>query len=222
MHAHDVFVTGATGYIGRSLVGTLLGRGHRVRALVRRGSEHRVSAGATTVHGDALDAASYRDSIAPADTFVHLVGTPHPAPWKARQFRAIDLRSIQAAVGAARFAGIRHFIYLSVAHPAPVMAAYIAVRKEGEALLERSGLRATIVRPWYVLGPGHRWPTLLLPVYSVLEKLPVTRDMALRLGLVTIDDIVATLVRAVEHPPQSVLAIGVPEIRRAASRASAH
>jgi uncharacterized protein YbjT (DUF2867 family) len=222
MHVHDVFVTGATGYIGRSMVSALLSRGHRVRALVRRGSETRVCAGAVPVHGDALEAASYRDSVAPADTFVHLVGAPHPAPWKARQFRAVDLRSVEAATEAAGHGGVRHFVYLSVAHPAPVMAAYIAVRQQGEALLERSGMRVTIVRPWYVLGPGHRWPMLLLPIYSVLEKVPQTRDMALRLGLVTLDDIVAALVRAVENPPVSVRTVGVPEIRRARLKASAN
>jgi uncharacterized protein YbjT (DUF2867 family) len=221
MHAHDVFVTGATGYIGRFLIGALLGRGHRVRALVRRGSEAKVPAGALSVHGDALEGASYRDSVAPADTFVHLVGTPHPAPWKARQFREVDLRSIEAAVDAARHARVQHFVYLSVAHPAPVMAAYIAVRRKGEALLAQSGISATMVRPWYVLGPGHRWPALLLPVYALLERIPTTRETALRLGLVTLEDIVAALVRAVEHPPETIVAIGVPEIRGAQLKASA-
>ena len=33
-----VFVTGATGYMGRRLLAVLLARGHRVRALARRGS----------------------------------------------------------------------------------------------------------------------------------------------------------------------------------------
>ena len=35
--ALDVFVTGATGYLGRSLVPELLARGQRVTALVRAG-----------------------------------------------------------------------------------------------------------------------------------------------------------------------------------------
>src|ERR1043166_2837093 len=121
MATHDVFVTGATGYLGRALIAALIARGHTVRALVRPGSESKVAGGAHAVIGDALDAASYRERIAPADPFVHLVGTPHPAPWKGRQFRAVDLVSIRAAVPAAIHAGVAHFVYLSVAHPAPVM-----------------------------------------------------------------------------------------------------
>lgn len=215
MERHEVFVTGATGYIGGALAPALLARGHRVRALIRAGSERKAPPGVLCVQGDALDAASYQDSIAPADTFVHLVGTPHPAPWKGRSFREIDLVSIKEAVAAALHAEVSHFIYLSVAHPAPIMAAYIAVRKEGEALLGASGLRRTFMRPWYVLGPGHYWPFLLAPVYGLLARLPQTREMVLRLGIVTIGEMTAALVDAVEHPPQSVRILNVPEIARA-------
>ena len=214
-----VFITGATGYLGRALVPALHARGHRVRALVRSGSESRLPAGAEAVTGDALDAASFRHAIAPADTFVHLIGTPRPNPFKGRQFREVDLASIRAAVPAAVEAGVGHFVYLSVAHPAPVMAAYIAVRREGERLLEASGLRATILRPWYVVGPGHYWPVVLVPAYALLEKLPSTRDMALRLGLVAIEEMTAALVNAVEHPPQTHRVVDVAEIARARMRA---
>src|SRR5262245_44534726 len=113
--AHDVFVTGATGYMGRALIPMLLERAHRVRALTRPGSENKLPAGVIPVAGDALDGASFRDRIAPADTLIHLVGTPHPAPWKGQQFRAVDLVSIRAAVAAAVQAHVAHFIYVSVA-----------------------------------------------------------------------------------------------------------
>jgi uncharacterized protein YbjT (DUF2867 family) len=58
-------------------------------------------------------------------------------------------------VSAAKEAGVRHFIYLSVAHPAPMMQAYLEVRIECEQAIQVAGLNATILRPWYVLGPGH-------------------------------------------------------------------
>lgn len=209
-------MTGATGYIGRRLIPALLARGHHVQALTRAASAGRVPPGAEAVIGDALDAATYVHSLARVDTLVHLVGTPHPSPAKVAEFQRIDKPSIEAAVAAASTAGVAHLVYVSVAHPAPLMRAYITVRAAGERAIADAGLTATILRPWYVLGPGRYWPMLLTPVYAVLERIPATRERARRLGLVTIDQMVRALVTAVEQPPVRGIrrVIEVPEIRR--------
>lgn len=212
---HRVFMTGATGYLGRPLARVLVERGHQVHGLVRRGSEGRLSPGVTAVPGDALDGASFGHAVAPADTFVQLVGVPHPRPAKAAQFLSVDLASMRESVAAAQAAGVRHFVYVSVAQQVPAMRAYQAARAEGERLLRRSGLDATILRPWYVLGPGHRWPYVLLPLYWICERLPRTRETARRAGLVTLAQMTAALVHAVEHPADGVRIVEVPEIRRA-------
>ena len=208
-----VFIAGGTGYIGRPLIQALLQDGLNVRALARPGSESKLPAGCTPVVGDALDVSSYQAQVAPADTFVHLVGVAHPGPGKAQQFRAIDLKSIEAAVTAARAAAVRHFIYVSVAHPAPVMQDYIAVRTRGEELIRDAGLNATILRPWYVLGPGHWWPYALLPIYALMETIPATREGATRLGLVKHRQMVAALRRAVHTPVDGIAVRNVKDIR---------
>jgi uncharacterized protein YbjT (DUF2867 family) len=211
----SVFITGGTGYMGQRLIPLLLERGHHVRALVRRGSEKKLFAGCTPVLGSALDETSYAGQVAPADTFVQLVGVSHPSPSKAEEFRKVDLVSGLAAVAAAKTAGIRHFVYLSVGQPAPMMKAYVKVRAECEAAIRTADLNATILRPWYVLGPGHRWPYLLIPAYKLAELLPPTRDGALRLGLVTLEQMTLALLRAVENPAQGIRIVSVPEIRTA-------
>jgi uncharacterized protein YbjT (DUF2867 family) len=216
--SHLVFVTGGTGYLGSALVAQLLARGHRVRALARPQSVSRLAPGCEPVVGDALAAASFAGAVAPADAFVQLVGTPHPGPTKGREFRAIDLVSAEASISAARAAGVGHFVYVSVAQPAPVMREYVAVRAAGEAAVRAAGLRATFLRPWYVLGPGHRWAHALGPLYWLAERLPWTRDTALRLGLVTRREMVAALVEAVERPAAVLRIVDVPEIRGAPAR----
>lgn len=194
-------MTGGTGYLGRPLLDELLERGHAVRALVRPGSEGKLPTGAVKALGNALDESTFASSISAGSTLVHLVGTPHPSPAKAAEFRRVDLVSIQASTRAAVTSRAAHIIYVSVAHPAPIMDAYIAVRREGEALVSATGIPATILRPWYVLGPGHWWPYALVPVYAVLRQIPSTRDGALRLALVTHRAMVNALVHAVENPP---------------------
>jgi uncharacterized protein YbjT (DUF2867 family) len=169
------------------------------------------------VIGNALDALTFADAVQPSDTFVQLVGVPHPSPAKAAEFRSIDLASARASVSAAAGAGITHFVYVSVAQPSPVMKAYQAVRAEGERMIRDSGLAATILRPWYVLGPGHRWPYALVPMYWLFERIPATRETARRLGLVTLDEMVGALAHSVESPADGVRIVEVPSIRRTAS-----
>ena len=217
MTAKNVFITGGTGYIGRVLIPRLIKRGHEVRALVRQGSERKLPPGCEPVVGDALDASTFADQILPSDTFVQLVGVAHPSPAKAAEFQSIDLASIRASVSAATVAGVKHFVYVSVAQPSPVMKAYQAVRAQGEQMIRDSGLDATILRPWYVLGPGHRWPYALIPMYWLFEQIPSTRDTARRLGLVTLNQIVSALVASVEGTADGIRMLEVPSIRSAAS-----
>jgi len=214
-----VFVTGGTGFMGRSLIMELVRRGYTVKALARHGSEKKLPHGCAIVHGDALDKNSYVSNIAPAETFVQLIGVTHPNPAKKDEFKAVDLGSARAAIEAAREAGIKHFVYVSVAQPAPVMKYYIAVRAEVETMIRESGIDATILRPWYVLGPGRNWPLFLKPIYWLMEQIPATRESAQRLGLVTLDQMVGALVRSVENPAHGVRILGVPEIRGPATGA---
>jgi len=214
-----VLVTGGTGYVGRRLVRALVRRDHRVRVLARPESVASVADGAQPVIGNALDVRSFTAALRPGDTIVHLVGTPHPSPAKAAEFQRVDLPSIKAAIAAATTAAAAHLVYVSVAHPAPVMKAYVDARRAGEQAIADARLTATVLRPWYVLGPGHWWPIVLLPMYGLAWATPSMRDGAQRLGLVTLRQMVDALVSAVEHPPapRTTRVVEVPEIRRGLS-----
>jgi uncharacterized protein YbjT (DUF2867 family) len=209
----NVFVTGGTGYMGSRLIPLLIERGHQVTALVRQESQTKLPGTARPVIGDALKTDSYAQYVGGADTFVHLIGVAHPSPAKAMEFRTIDLVSVQAALKAARDAGVRHFIYLSVAQPAPMMQAFVSVRAQGEAMIRASGIPATFLRPWYVLGPGHRWPYALLPIYWLFERFPSKKETAQRLGLITIRQMINALVWSVEHPASETRILDVPQMR---------
>jgi uncharacterized protein YbjT (DUF2867 family) len=213
MMTNQIFITGGSGYIGRRLIPELMRHGYQIVALVRSGSEGKLPAGCLPVFGNALDRSSFASRVPRRAAFIQLVGTPHPSPAKAREFKTVDLVSMRESVAAAIAAESSHFVYVSVAQPAPFMKAYIDVRAKGEELLGQSGLNATIMRPWYVLGPGHRWPYCLLPFYWLLERIPRTSESALRLGLVTLDQIVKTLVHSIDHPAQGIRIVTVDRIR---------
>ena len=79
--------------------------------------------------------------------------------------------------------------------------------------MRASGLNATVLRPWYVLGPGHRWPLVLKPLYRAAELIPFMRESAQRLGLITLDQMIQALTAATETPALGIRTLDVPEIR---------
>jgi hypothetical protein len=97
------------------------------------------------------------------------------------------------------------------------MRAYVDVRRRVEEEVIASGIPHTFVRPWYVLGPGHRWPYLFIPMYWVFHALPSTRDGAKRLGLVTLPQMLNSLVWSVETAGSESRTLNVVDIRRIGS-----
>ena len=74
---------------------------------------------------------------------------------------------------AAQRAGIVHFVYVSVAQPAPLMRAYVAARTQGEALLRASGLAVA------VLGRGMCWSRSSLAAAAAARVLDCAGALAI-------------------------------------------
>jgi uncharacterized protein YbjT (DUF2867 family) len=221
--SRSILVTGATGYLGRALIARARPRGHRIKALVRAETAHPLPRDVPQVVGSPFAVEDVERALSCGDTLVHLIGTPRPNPSKARQFREVDLASADIAARAAARVGVAHIVYVSVAHPAPIMHAYVDARRDAEAAFRATGLPVTVLRPWYVLGPSHWWPVVLLPIYKILEAVPSKRNAALRLGLVTHTQMITALMRAIEDGPSGTRVIEVPEIRSMlAERPSRH
>jgi len=211
-----IFITGGTGYIGSRLIKALLKTGeYRIKALVRKGSEHKLPTGCEVIIGNALDATSYIAAAASAEAFIHLVGVPHPSPAKKAAFDAIDLVSVEQAAAVIIGNKLPHVIYLSVSqYPGRIMKEYRQVRATGETLLKATGAQCSFIRPWYVLGPGHWWPVLLTPLYALAGFIPAIREQSRQQGLVTINQMIRMLHFAINHPPENGVSIyNVPEIK---------
>jgi uncharacterized protein YbjT (DUF2867 family) len=184
-------------------------------ALVRKGSETKLPAGSHAVIADPFQAESFVSKIPKGSIFVQLLGVSHPGPKKKDLFRTIDLVSVKASAVAAKAAGSSHFVYVSVAQtPTKLMQDYQDCRAEGEAYIQSTGLPATIIRPWYVVGPGHYWPLLLSPIFKIMEIIPATARKARALRLVSLTQMLQTLVFAIEHPLAGTRIFEVSEIRK--------
>jgi nucleoside-diphosphate-sugar epimerase len=94
-----IFLTGATGYIGRAVLDTLVRSGHQVTALVRDNEKAaRVAArGAHPVVGNLADPGSYRATADAQDGYVHTAFDSSGS-----QGIAVDRQTIDVLLGAAR------------------------------------------------------------------------------------------------------------------------
>jgi uncharacterized protein YbjT (DUF2867 family) len=131
-----ILVTGATGHVGRELVGQLVDAGERVRVLVRDlDRAATLPASAERVVGDLVDADSLAAGFDGTDRLFLLVpGIAHDG--------AVN------ALAAARSAGVRKIVYLSTyavaIEPMPAMGRW---HHEREQLIAQSGIPATYLRP---------------------------------------------------------------------------
>ena len=74
-------------------------------------------------------------------------------------------------------------------------------------------MNATILRPFYVIGPGHYWPLLFFPVYKLLELIPATKEMIQHYGLLNLKQLIAALAKAAEHPPSGIRILSIQDIK---------
>src|SRR5262249_61365701 len=106
MKASNISITGATGYLGYALSRALMAEGYAVRALVRPGTAHRAAPGTEVCELDLFSEEELAAVLRCGETVVHLIGTSHPNPSKAREFLEVDLASVRACAAAAVRAGV--------------------------------------------------------------------------------------------------------------------
>jgi dihydroflavonol-4-reductase len=110
-----VFVTGATGFIGATLVRELLGDGYRVRALVRPDSDRRNLAGLDLElwEGDILDRGSLERGFAGCDTLYHTAADYRLWTRRPADMYEVNVVGTRNVLGAALKANISRVIYTS-------------------------------------------------------------------------------------------------------------
>ncbi|MCC6864875.1 MAG: NAD(P)H-binding protein [Ignavibacteria bacterium] len=210
----NIFITGGTGYIGSRVIPLLIQKGFKIKGLIRKGSEKKLPKGVEPVLGNALNSKTFISYVNGCDIFIHLIGVSHPGPGKEKEFNEIDKVSVEEAVKAVLETGVKLFIYLSVAEPAPFMKEFINIRKYGEKIISDTGINAVFIKPWYVLGPGHYWPYIILPIYWLFFIIPPFKDAAKRLYPVKLKNVLNAIVHSAENPPTGILKLSTKDLKK--------
>lgn len=180
-----IAITGATGFVGQTLLDHAAQAGASIRALTRRPQEPRP--GVEWIKGD-LDAhAALGRLVTGAEAVIHVAGVVN-AP-DAAGFEHGNVTGTLNVIEAALAAGVPRFVCVSsLSAREPDLSAYGASKARAEKLVMASGLDWTIVRPPAIYGPRDtemfelfklaRWGVLPMPPREGRSSLLHTDDLA--------------------------------------------
>ena len=212
----NVFVTGATGFVGTYVIRALLERGHTVRALVRPGSEGRLDArddaGVTPVPGDVGKPDTLNGALDGADAVVHLVGIIEEAPSKGATFERMHVEATRNVVGAASAAGVSRFVHMSACGArGDAPSRYLTTKWAAEELVRAAGFAHGVVfKPSLLFGDPdphgtgavrpefatRLWTTLVRP----FPVLPVFGDGRYAVQPIHVDAVARAFAQALDVP----------------------
>lgn len=207
-----IFLTGASGFIGRNALPRLRARGEQVRGLVPPGEPLNGLGGedAEVVRGDVTDWASLQTLRAPADTVVHAAALMLPN--RAEDIRRVNVEGTRAVVRFAQECGARRLVYFSAVSAAyRKRNVYGDSKLEAEAIVAASGIPYTILRPTMVYGRdgGLHFQQLVRLVRRAPGALPILGSGQALLQPVWIEDVVRALELVLDHPSAAGRTYGV-------------
>ncbi|MFE7029801.1 aminotransferase class I/II-fold pyridoxal phosphate-dependent enzyme [Streptomyces sp. NPDC057621] len=212
----DVLVTGASGFIGGHLTRRLTEHGHRVRVLVREGSDRSAFAGldVEVATGDLSDPESLRCATSGVRHVYNCAGLSADwGPWE--EFRRINVDGSRNLVEAAHRAGtVERLLHLSTtdvygypvtpcdesAEPRDIGLPYNRSKVLGERAVrqaaERTGLPVTVVRPVSVYGPRSKDFVIEIATLLLSRQMVYVRGGAVPAGLVYVGNLVDGMIAA--------------------------
>lgn len=219
-----IFVTGATGYLGRALVPRLKAEGHEVRALVRASSstDDLARSGATLFTGDITDRYSLREGMSGADWVIHAAAFVEMDDRRGLMTRvnvdgSENVASLAYKLGVGRFLSVSSIASFggspddgSLANEdSPVRTPYPSLYSETKHLGQqrirewaRQGLRVNTVYPSLIYGPPGKKQGANIVVRSILQgRFPVIVGPEGLASWVYIDDVVEAMVRVIARAP---------------------
>lgn len=195
-----VFVTGGTGFVGRSIVRRLLSRGEQIRVLYR-GERRRFIQDERIewIPGEIGSRESLLCGMKGADAVIHLVGIlVEPG---GQTFEKLHVDGTQNVVEAMKQSGVRRLLHMSALGTGPNAASrYHQTKWRAEALVLAAPPDATIFRPSLIFGREDRSVNLLAKIASYSPVVPVLGSGENRLQPVWVEDVSEAFVRSLKNP----------------------
>jgi uncharacterized protein YbjT (DUF2867 family) len=188
-----VFVAGATGAVGRTVVRLAAQRQLRLIPHLRPSTARRQGALPDAAVLELSDTAALTEAMRGCGAVLQLIGTMRRRFASGDTYETSDIGTTAQLVEAARRSGRPHFVLLSSVGAGRPWGAYLKAKARAEAIVRESGLPFTVVRPSAFIGEGHRAPPGLaalsrLPTLARLRPIRVEQLAGLLLDLATQGD----------------------------------
>lgn len=218
----NILVTGATGFVGRSLVPALIAAGHKVRCAVRKKNENLM---ADQVLINCLEQqANWSDALHGIDTVIHLAARVHVMQEKSESaldaYCHVNTKATKCLAEQAAKHQVKRFIFLSsikvngeftktgapftesVAKPTedPYGRSKYLAEQHLQLISQNTGMEYVIIRPPLIYGPGVQANFLkMMELVSKGWPLPFAR-VHNRRDFIFIDNLVSALCAVVQSP----------------------
>ena len=194
----NIAITGATGFVGKTLLPLLATAGHHLSVLVRNPSTTQFPNNIRVVKGDLQNTAALHDLTQNADVVLHIAGVVSGV--RRSDFMSANCDGTVALAHAAKANGVKRFVHVSsLAAREPALNAYGESKNAAEKeLMAMAGhMQLCILRPSAVYGPGD---TATLPLLQALMShtafIPGSVDA--RFAMVHVEDVARALVASVD------------------------
>ena len=206
-----ILIVGASGRLGNVVVQHLLAQGKAIRVMTRNplGLAHLKQQGAEVVSGDLRDRASL---VSACQGVEQVLAAAHALDGKGdNNPRAVDDMGNRYLIDAAKAAGVKHFIFVSVQGASPDSPLeFFRIKYRTEEYLRASGLNFTILRPGAYM---ELWAQLIGQPIQKQGKTTIFGRGANPINFVSVEDVARFVSITLDDPRarNAVIEVGGPE-----------
>lgn len=200
----NIFITGATGFIGAKITADLIAAGHHVTCAVRHVDyAKRIFPSATVIACNFLtdvNESDWLNRLKNMDVLINCVGIMHH-PNKAMIDR-VHTHTVTALFQAAVKQNIQHIIQLSALGIENSTTDYATSKKAGDEQLLSLPIRSTIIRPSLVYAQGSYGGTSLFRGLAGLPGcMPVPGKGDMQFQPIHLTDLARAVIALIDNPP---------------------